>query len=93
MKKLQAERGEWLGGRPPYGYRKSETTENHLEPDPEAAEVVQQIFTLCAAGKGPSQIARILTEQKILTPANYYFQKTGKTHEGRDAMHPCTRCV
>ena len=90
VKKLQAERGEWLGGRPPYGYRKSETTENHLEPDPEAAEVVQQIFTLCAAGKGPSQIARILTEQNILTPANYYFQKTGKTHEGRDAMHPCT---
>ena len=37
VKKLQAERGEWLGGRPPYGYRKSETTENHLEPDPEAA--------------------------------------------------------
>ncbi len=88
VKKLQAERGEWLGGRPPYGYRKSETTENHLEPDPEAAEVVRQIFTLCAAGKGPSQIARILTERKILTPANYYFQKTGKTHEGRDALHP-----
>ena len=90
VKKLQAERGEWLGGRPPYGYRKSETTENHLEPDPEAAEVVRQIFTLCAAGKGPSQIARILTEQKILTPANYYFQKTGKTHKGCDALHPCT---
>ena len=88
VKKLQAERGEWLGGPPPYGYRKSETTENHLEPDPEAAEVVRQIFTLCAAGKGPSQIARILTERKILTPANYYFQKTGKTHEGRDALHP-----
>lgn len=36
VKKLQAERGEWLGGRPPYGYRKSETAENYLEPDPEA---------------------------------------------------------
>ena len=90
VKKLQAERGEWLGGRPPYGYRKSETTENHLEPDPEAAEVVQKIFTLCAAGKGPSQITRILTEQNILTPANYYFQKAGKTHKGCDALHLCT---
>jgi len=90
VKKLQAERGEWLGGRPPYGYRKSETTENHLEPDPEAAEVVRLIFTLCAAGKGPSQIARILTERNILTPANYYFQKAGKTHKGCDALHPCT---
>ena len=90
VKKLQAERSEWLGGRPPYGYRKSETTENHLEPDPEAAEVVRQIFTLCAAGKGPSQIARILMERNILTPANYYFQKAGKTHKGCDALHPCT---
>ena len=59
VKKLQAERGEWLGGRPPYGYRKSETAENYLEPDPEAAEIVRQIFSLCAAGKGPSQIARL----------------------------------
>ena len=33
-------------------------------------------------GKGPSQIARILTERNILTPANYYFQKAGKTHKG-----------
>ena len=60
-------------------------TENVIE----AAEVVRQIFTLCASGKGPSQIARILTEQNILTPANYYFQKTGKTHHGRDPLRPC----
>lgn len=51
---------------------------------------MRQIFTLCAAGKGPSQIARILTERNILTPANYYFQKAGKTHKGCDALHPCT---
>ena len=89
VKKLQAERGERLGGKPPYGYKTSEADPTHLEPDAEAAEVVRQIFTLCAAGKGPSQIARILTEQNILTPANYYFQKTGKTHHGRDPLQPC----
>ena len=89
VKKLQAERGERLGGKPPYGYKTSEADPTHLEPDAEAAEVVRQIFTLCASGKGPSQIARILTEQNILTPANYYFQKTGKTHHGRDPLRPC----
>ena len=89
VKKLQAERGERLGGKPPYGYKTSEANPTHLEPDAEAAEVVRQIFTLCASGKGPSQIARILTEQNILTPANYYFQKTGKTHHGRDPLRPC----
>ena len=62
VKKLQAERGERLGGKPPYGYKTSEADPTHLEPDAEAAEVVRQIFTLCASGKGPSQIARILTE-------------------------------
>ena len=76
-------------GKPPYGYKTSEADPTHLEPDAEAAEVVRQIFTLCASGKGPSQIARILTEQNILTPANYYFQKTGKTHHGRDPLRPC----
>ena len=89
VKKLQAERGERLGGKPPYGYKTSEADPTHLEPDAETAEVVRQIFTLCASGKGPSQIARILTEQNILTPANYYFQKTGKTHHGRDPLRPC----
>ena len=89
VKKLQAERGERLGGKPPYGYKTSEADPTHLEPDAEAAEVVRQIFTLCASGKGPSQIARILTEQNILTPANYYFQKTGKMHHGRDPLRPC----
>ena len=89
VKKLQAERGERLGGKPPYGYKTSEADPTHLEPDAEAAEVVRQIFTLCASGKGPSQIARLLTEQNILTPANYYFQKTGKTHHGRDPLRPC----
>ena len=89
VKKLQAERGERLGGKPPYGYKTSEADPAHLEPDAEAAEVVRQIFTLCASGKGPGQIARILTEQNILTPANYYFQKTGKTHHGRDPLRPC----
>ena len=51
---------------------------------------MRQIFSLCAAGKGPSQIARILADQNVLTPANYYFQKAGKTHKGCDALHPCT---
>ena len=88
VKKLQAERGERLGGKPPYGYKTSEADPTHLEPDAEAAEVVRQIFTLCASGKGPSQIARILTEQNILTPANYYFQKTGKTIRSGHARGP-----
>ena len=81
VKKMQAERGERLGGRPPYGYRKKDTVSKEIVPDEETASVVKHIFALCASGKGPSQIARILTEEKVLTPANYYYQKYGKSQK------------
>ena len=40
--------------------------------------IVQRIFALCLDGKGPTQIANVLTTDKILTPRAYFFQKTGK---------------
>ena len=88
VKKLQAERGERLGGRPPYGYKKVDTESKEIIPDEEAAAVVQRIFSLCAAGKGPNQIARILREDKVLTPSNYYYQKHNKGHIGLDTTRP-----
>lgn len=88
VKKMQAERGERLGGRPPYGYRKKDADSKELVPDEETAPVVRHIFNLCASGKGPSQIARILKEEKVLTPTNYYHQKYGKSHEGLDTTRP-----
>ena len=88
VKKLQAERGEWLGGRLPYGYRKKAPDSKEIVPDEETAPVVQRIFQLCAGGKGPNQIARILTEEEILTPANYTYRKTGKSHNHVDLTRP-----
>ncbi len=88
VKKLQAERGERLGGRPPYGYKKVDTESKEIIPDEEAAAVVQRIFSLCASGKGPNQIARILREDKVLTPSNYYYQKHNKGHIGLDTTRP-----
>ena len=61
-------------------------------PDDEAAAVVQRIFSLCASGKGPNQIARILREDKVLTPSNYYFQKHKKGHFGLDTTRPYAWC-
>ena len=90
VKKLQAERGEWLGGRLPYGYRKKAPDSKEIVPDEETAPVVQRIFELCAGGKGPNQIARILTEEQILTPANYTYRKAGKSHNHVDLTRPYT---
>ena len=47
--KMKAEQGERLGGRPPYGYRKSDGDANTLVPDEDTAPVVKRIFSLSAA--------------------------------------------
>lgn len=88
VKKLQAERGERLGGRPPYGYRRKTPDSKEIIPDEETASTVQRIFQLCASGKGPGQIARILSEEQILTPSNYAYQKMGKSHNHMDTTRP-----
>ncbi|MGQ5712420.1 recombinase family protein [Desulforudis sp. DRI-14] len=88
VKRMQAERGEILGGRPPYGYRRDETVRKGIVPDEEAGEVVRRIFGLCAAGKGPNQIARVLTQEQVLNPTNYYYRKTGASHKSLDTAMP-----
>ena len=88
VKKMQAERGERLCGRPPYGYKKADPQSKEIVPDEDVAPVVQKIFSLCASGKGSNQIARILTEEKILTPSNYHYRLHGKSHAGLDTTRP-----
>lgn len=60
---------------PPYGYRKDETDKRLWVVDEGAAQVVKRIFSLCLEGYGPSQIARILQEDHILTPTAYYHDE------------------
>ena len=69
--KAKGQSGKPLTTIPPYGYKKSEKNKNVWEVDEEAAEVVRRIFQLCIDGYGPTQIARILTEDKVLTPTAY----------------------
>lgn len=87
--KMKAEQGERLGGRPPYGYRKSDGDANTLVPDEDTAPVVKHIFSLCAAGNGPERIATILTKEQVVNPSNAYYRKTGKSHRGLDTTRPC----
>lgn len=80
--RAKAERGERLGTRAPYGYRKDKEHNNQLVVDEEAAAVVRRIFSMCAAGSGPSQIARVLKKEKVLCPAMYAYQRFGDRHMG-----------
>lgn len=88
VKKAQAERGERVGTRPPYGYKKDEQNPKKLVVDEEAAKVVKYIFKLCSEGRGPSQIARQLTEEQIVNPSNHYFNMTGVALSNLDTTRP-----
>lgn len=65
------EQGYHIGSFAPYGYKKDPDEKGHLIIDPEAAEVVREIFTLFAEGKGKQVIARILNERGVPNPTEY----------------------
>ena len=92
IKKMQAERGERSGSKPPYGYKKKDKDSKEIVPDETTAPVVCRIFELCAAGKGPNQIARILTGEQILNPTNQYYQATGTACNHLDTTRPYSWC-
>ena len=84
--KAKAERGERLGTRAPYGYIKDPETKK-LAVDDEAAAIVRRIFAMCASGNGPSQIARILKKEQVLTPTMYAYTRYGMNHTCLDTAH------
>ena len=61
-----------------YGYKKDPENKYHWLIDEEAAAVVRRIFRLTIEGKGPYDIARILFDDKVETPAVYF----GKQNKG-----------
>ena len=76
--KAKGNSGEHLCTNPPYGYKKDLTDKKKWIVDDEAAEVVKRIFNLCVDGKGPMQIAKELTADKVLTVKAYYAKQKGK---------------
>ena len=53
-----------------YGYRRQAEDKNRLEPDPDTAGVVKQIFCWAAAGWGATAIARRLEEMGVAGPTH-----------------------
>ena len=88
--KAKAERGQRLGTTIPYGYRRDPDSgkECHLLINEETAPVVRMIFSMCASGIGPSNIAKTLHEKKILKPTFYRFQKEGRYGTHTDTDNP-----
>lgn len=73
--KNKGQSGEHLTSNPPYGYMKSPENPKLWIKDEESSQVVYDIGLYVMDGFGPTQIAKKLTERKILTPAAYYESK------------------
>ena len=73
--RAKGQAGEHLCTIAPYGYMKAPDNPKQWTVDEEAAEIVKQIYKLCIAGYGPTQIARQLKESRVLMPSAYWLSK------------------
>lgn len=79
---LKRREGKYIGGFPIYGYQKDPADKNHIIPDPEAAEVVRQIYRWSLEGHGRQNIAYLLNQRSIPNPTRY------KAERGWTCNHP-----
>lgn len=73
-KKAKAQSGQFIGSKPPFGYKLDPNDRHHLIPDEPAAELVRRIFRMFAQGIGYNKMAKIFREEHILTPIAYFNQ-------------------
>lgn len=67
-----AKEGKFIGSRAPFGYMKDPADRHHLIVDPEAAEIVKNIFKRFCDGIGYVRMTKILREKKVLNPQAYF---------------------
>ena len=79
---MKASNGKRTSFNVPFGYKRDEKDQETWLIDEPAAAVVRRIYDLCIAGYGPCKIARILRDEKVLTPCAYYHTV------GMSANHP-----
>ena len=81
---MKRRQGQYIGGSPIYGYQKDPKDRNHLIVEPEAAQVVRQIFLWSLEGHGKQEIAGMLNDLGIPNPARY------KAERGWAGGHPAS---
>lgn len=72
-KKVMQKNGEYVSGIFPYGYKRSDTDQKKLVPDPGCADIVKRIFAWRARGKGCIWIANYLNELALPSPGLYRY--------------------
>ena len=71
VKRDKQRRGQFIGGKAVYGYKKHPTEKNKIVVDEAVAPVVRQIFALALSGMSCRSIAAQLNRDGVPTPATY----------------------
>ena len=78
VKRDKQHKGQFIGGKPVYGYKMHPTEKNKIVIDEEAAPTVRRIFAMALDGMSCRQIAAELNEEGVPTPAAYCGWNMGR---------------
>lgn len=78
VKRDKQRKGQFIGGKPVYGYKMHPTEKNKIVVDEEVAPIVRRIFYMALQGVSCRKIATTLNEEHIPTPATYCGWKVGR---------------
>ena len=71
VKRDKQRKGQFIGGKPMYGYKMHPTEKNKIVIDEEVAPIVRRIFAMALDGMSCRKIATTLNEEGVPTPATY----------------------
>lgn len=89
--RARMEEGKRVSPSVPYGYYRNPENKQQLLVDKESAKVVKRIYRLVIEGYGVTQIADILTKEKILIPSAYaelYYPENNHSSKKRGIDDP-----
>ena len=71
VKRDKQRKGQFIGGKPVYGYKMHPTEKNKIVIDEEVAPIVRRIFAMALSGMSCRNIATLLNQEGVPTPATY----------------------
>ena len=71
VKRDKQRKGQFIGGKPMFGYKMHPTEKKQIVVDEEAAQIVRRIFAMALEGVSCRKIATQLNEDHVPTPATY----------------------
>ena len=71
VKRDKQRKGQFIGGKPVYGYKMHPTEKNKIVIDEEVAPIVRRVFAMALEGMSCRQIAAQLNTEGVPTPAAY----------------------